>query len=339
MPTHCISLHRFSEVVQISSNALHLLPYFQDFPRSLNKPGASKIAQPWSMSKQLAQYGSVRLPSEIYATQAAGLPESVGGPTVRICSAKQMQQPHEIVDAEDQHEHPKRECFKYLKTNSKADTDMSSFFETCTADTQELFRLPSAPGQALPNSNVLPKSMPKGPKPPTGPPLSKPRPPVPPQAASSKASSSNTCVQPSEDAEEPPIKVQKLGNEALAAEEVRRSPSRCSACSAPVTPEVVTIPVPVSSIGLSSLSGGAPSSAEMTCPTMVANVAAEAHAKVANLYSPENWRDRINFRRSITTQYYTYEYLFFCACVSSCIHIVECSNCMWIRSTATTKTL
>ena len=243
--------------------------------------------------------GSVRLPSEIYATQAAALPESVGGPTVRICSAKQMNQPYVIVDAEDEHECPKRECFKYLLTKSNPDTDMSSFRETCTADTQEFFGLsPALPThllfrEALPNSKVEPKAMPK---PPTGPPPAGPRPcpPGPPLAASSKASSSSTCVQPSEEppqkvardtclqpSEEPPIKVQKLGNEASVAEEVTRPP---------VTP-----------IGLSSLSGGAPSSADMTCPIMVAAVAAEHDAKTAQLYSPDNWADRINFRCSITT--------------------------------------
>ena len=94
--------------------------------------------------------GSVRLPSEIYATQAAALPESVGGPTVRICSAKQMDQPYVIVDAEDEHECPKRDCFKYLLTKSNPDTDMSSFRETCTADTQEFFGLsPALPTHLL----------------------------------------------------------------------------------------------------------------------------------------------------------------------------------------------
>ena len=95
--------------------------------------------------------------------------------------------------------------------------------------------------------------------------------------------------------------MQKLGREALAAEEVLRSPTTPQArlpatpLGAPVTP----LGAPVTPPGLI---GGSPSSAEMTCPTTVARVASEHDAKSAKLYSPENWKDHINFRRSIITR-------------------------------------
>ena len=94
--------------------------------------------------------------------------------------------------------------------------------------------------------------------------------------------------------------MQKLGREALAAEEVLRSPTTPQArlpatpLGAPVTP----LGAPVTPPGLID---GSPSSAEMTCPTTVARVAEVHAAKNAQLYSPENWQDHINFRRSITT--------------------------------------
>jgi hypothetical protein len=93
--------------------------------------------------------------------------------------------------------------------------------------------------------------------------------------------------------------MQKLGREALAAEEVdfqARLQARLPATplGAPVTP----LGAPVTPPGLI---GGSPSSAEMTCPTTVARVAEVHAAKTAQLYSPENWQDHINFRRSITT--------------------------------------
>ena len=238
--------------------------------------------------------GSVRLPSEIYETQAAGLPESVGGATVRICSQEQMSKPYEIIDAQDEHEHPKRECYKYLlrdKPPADSPTDMSSFRETCTADAQRFFQWGPAPGPKPP-TGPPPAGPRPGPKPPTGPP----------PAAYCQASSSNTVApdtllqrsSPSSAKHpgEPPVKMQKLGREALAAEEVLRCPTTPEArfpatlIGAPVTPP--------------GLIGGSPSSAEMTCPTTVARVAQEHAAKTAQLYSPENWEDHINFRRSIT---------------------------------------
>jgi hypothetical protein len=284
---------QFSKSCQrIAYHSIGFLKSFKFLPMHSTSFHISKVTeQTWRVQNcptmvHVQAVGSVRLPSEIYETQAAGLPESVGGATVRICSQEQMSKPYEIVDAQDEHEHPKRECYKYLLTKPPADskqgpTDMSSFRETCTAETQQVHPRP-------------------GPKPPTGPP----------PAASYQASSSNTVApdtllqqsSPSstKHCEEPPIKMQKLGREALAAEEVLRSPTTPQArlpatpLGAPVTP----LGAPVTPPGLI---GGSPSSAEMTCPTTVARVAEVHAAKTAQLYSPENWQDHINFRRSITT--------------------------------------
>jgi hypothetical protein len=316
---------QFSKSCQrIAYHSIGFLKSFKFLPMHSTSFHISKVTeQTWRVQNcptmvHVQAVGSVRLPSEIYETQAAGLPESVGGATVRICSQEQMSKPYEIVDAQDEHEHPKRECYKYLLTKPPADskqgpTDMSSFRETCTAETQQVHPRP-------------------GPKPPTGPPPAAAakapaagtwqqhnRPPgmlpmmpkaAAAPAASYQASSSNTVApdtllqqsSPSstKHCEEPPIKMQKLGREALAAEEVLRSPTTPQArlpatpLGAPVTP----LGAPVTPPGLI---GGSPSSAEMTCPTTVARVAEVHAAKTAQLYSPENWQDHINFRRSITT--------------------------------------
>jgi hypothetical protein len=214
---------------------------------------------------------------------------------VRICSQKQMDEPYKLVDVPDEHA-PARNCWKHLLTKPPSDskqgpTDMSSFRETCTVGTQRLFNNP-------------------GPQPPTGPP----------PAATSQASSSNTVApntllrqSSAEDCGEPPIKVQKRDGQAWdpplppptpPAEEVQK---RCPDANAqgastssvqarsPTTPRGAPVTPP-------GLIDGSPSSAEMTCPTTVARVASEHDAKSAKLYSPENWKDHINFRRSIITR-------------------------------------
>ena len=234
--------------------------------------------------------GSVRLPSEIYETQAAGLPESVGGTTVRICSPEQMNEPYKVVDVPDEHEDPKKECWKYLLTEAldskQGLTDMSSFRETCTADTQQVYNWGPGPG----------------PSPPEGPPpaaLS--------QASSSKtvapdailqqsspSSTSNTVApdaivqqrSPSSTGgcDEPPIKMQKLGREASAAEMVPEEDVQ-ERCQSPTTPPGVPVTPP-------GLIEGTPSAADMTCPLMVARVAEEQAAKTADLILARyNWPD------------------------------------------------
>ena len=178
---------QFSKSCQrIAYHSIGFLKSFKFLPMHSTSFHISKVTEKtWRVQNcptmvHVQAVGSVRLPSEIYETQAAGLPESVGGATVRICSQEQMSKPYEIVDAQDEHEHPKRECYKYLLTKPPADskqgpTDMSSFRETCTAETQQVHPRP-------------------GPKPPTGPPrqlLTRPRPPT----QSRRTPSSNKVLQ------------------------------------------------------------------------------------------------------------------------------------------------
>jgi hypothetical protein len=334
MPTHCISLHRFSEVIQIYSNALHFLAYFQGHWTNLACP---------TLPNHVQAVGSVRLPSEICETQAAGLPESVGGKTVRICSHEQMSNPHELVDVPDEHV-PAGDCWKYLLTRSadsqQGPTDMSSFRETCTTGAQTLLNW-HFPGPRPPTD---PPPAATGPRPPTDPPPAATR-----QASSSSTVPPDTLLQQSSapHCREPPVKVQKLDPQASAplpppstpppvpdqpAEEVPARVKSEFGASGDVAKEEEDIalatavalvwPPDANAQGASTSSvqarspttprgapvtppgliDGSPSSAEMTCPTTVARVASEHDAKSAKLYSPENWKDHINFRRSIITR-------------------------------------
>jgi hypothetical protein len=316
---HSIGFPKSFKFIQMHSTSFHISKVTEQTWRVQNCPTMVHVQA----------VGSVRLPFEIYATQAAGLPESVGGTTVRICSPEQMTKPHQIVDAPDAHEPPSLECWKYLLTKAPAGqgpTDLSSFRETCTAETQQVFNWGQGPGPQPPkgpppaalsqalssNTDTLlqqkeeaskkdaeaaerPTKMQKGPQPPKG-----PSPAAPSQASSSNTVAPDTLLQQREEgsnkdaeAEERPIKTKKLGREGSVAEMVpeeevqNRRQSPVTPLGAPVTPE-----------GLIDVS---PSSAEMTCPLMVARVADEHAAKTAQLHSPDNWKDRIIFRRPIIT--------------------------------------
>jgi hypothetical protein len=140
--------------------------------------------------------GSVRLPSEICKSQAAGLPENMGGKTINICSSEQMMS-KTVVDVEDEAVPPAEDCWKHMPqcSGGPITTDMSSFTESCSPKVQLLIRnfvdrpssIPIPSRRSASSSSSGPSAPPPGiVTAPTGPPKPPPKyvkaPPGPPPA-------------------------------------------------------------------------------------------------------------------------------------------------------------